>query len=167
MPRTVSDNATSGVLAQQTGEVFDVLLTIDHPSIEDGPIRLASEGLEDLPVAGVRGIISRDEEYLYLPFSFILPNSEENQTANSVLQMDNISREITENARKIGSPAAVSAEVVLASSPDTVEVGVYGFSLVNVEYDAFVISGTITVELLDDRPFPSMNITPSDFPGTF
>jgi len=167
MPRTLSDTATEGVLAPQTEQVFDVLLTLDHESIADGPIRLASEGLVTLPVAGVPGIVSRSEEYLYLPFSFVLPNSEENQTANSQLQIDNISRDITQAARRMTSPATVTAEVVLASSPDTVEASVDGFSLINVEYDAFTVTGAISVELLDQRPFPSMNITPSGFPGSF
>jgi len=154
-------------MANETGEVFDVLLTIDHPAIADGPIRLASEGLETLPVAGVQGIVSRGNEFIELPFQFLLPGSADNQTPNSVLQMDNISREITAAARTITSPAAVTAEVVLASDPDTVEVSIDGFSLVNVQYDAFTVQGTISVELLEQRPFPSMNITPSGFPGTF
>jgi hypothetical protein len=167
MPRTLSDTATAAVLAPQTGEVFDVLLTLDHPSMADGPIRVASEGLGTLPVAGVPGIVSRGNEFVALPFQFMLPGSEQNRTPNSVLEMDNISRDITAAARKMTSPAAVTAEVVLASDPDTVEVSIEGFSLVNVEYDQFIIRGTISVELLEHRPFPSVNITPSGFPGTF
>ena len=91
--RNLSNAAKSAVYNQETDEVFIVLLTIDHTSFT-APIRVASDPYEVLPIAGLRGVESRGEEYLYLPFTVELPHQDDSGVARARISVDNVSREI-------------------------------------------------------------------------
>jgi hypothetical protein len=72
MPRNVSDNLKQAVFSQETSEVFITLVTITHPDFAED-IRVCSDPFELLPIAGVKGVVSRGDEYIYLPFNISLP----------------------------------------------------------------------------------------------
>lgn len=166
MIRDVSNTFRSAVYAQQTSEVFIMLVTISHPDFEDD-IRLANDPFEVLPDAGVRGVVSRGEEYLYLPFNINLPAQNDTGLARASLSIDNIDRRMVAAVRQASSAIGVTIEIVLASDVDTPEVTVQDFRLERVTYDAMTISGEISVEYYDLEPFPARRFTPSDFPGLF
>lgn len=166
MTRQVSDAFRSAAYTQQTGEVFIILITISSPDFADD-IRIASDPKELLPIAGVRGVVSRGDEYIYLPFSINLPQQDASGVARASLSIDNINREIVQAVRQATSALSITIEVVLASDVDTVEISVQDFRLERVTYDAFTVSGDISVEYYDLEPFPSKRFTPSDFPGIF
>ena len=164
--RALSNNAKQAIYAQETSEVFILLVTINHSSFTT-PIRLASDSFELLPSAGVRGVVSRGDEYIYLPFTINLPIQDDTGIARASISVDNISREIVAAVRSASSSLSITIEIVLASDVDTPEVTVADFALERVTYDAFTVSGEITVEYFDLEPFPSRRFTPSDFPGIF
>jgi hypothetical protein len=58
-------------------------------------------------------------------------------------------------------------EVVLASSPDTVEAGPFTMTLVAAEYDALVVTGELAFEDVLNEPFPGHGYIPSEYPGLF
>lgn len=166
MPRNVSDNLKQAVFAQETSEVFITLVTITHPDFADD-IRIASDPFELLPVAGVKGVVSRGDEYIFLPFNISLPAQDDTGIARANISIDNISREIVAAVRTASSALTITIEIVLSSDVDSPEVTVQDFRLDRVTYDAFTISGDISVEYFDLEPFPSGRFNPSDFPGLF
>lgn len=167
MPRQLSNQAKAALYSQQTSEVLILLLTIDHETLAQ-PIRLSSDPTETLPDAGVLGTLSRDEEYIYLPFSVNLPNQDESGIARASISIDNIDRRIIQAVRDArGSQLDITIELILASQPDDPEISITGFRLERVQYDALTVTGEISIEYFDLEPFPSKRFTPADFPGLF
>lgn len=166
MPREMSNTAKQAVYAQQSEEVFIVLLTIEHENFTQ-PIRVASDPFEVLPDAGVRGVVSRGDEFLFVPFTINLPLQDDQGIARASLSVDNISREIVAAVRQASTALTVGIEIVLASDVDTPEMSIQDFRLESVSYDAFTVSGDLSVEYYDLEPFPARRFTPSDFPGMF
>lgn len=164
--RPLSNAAKAAMYAQTTDEVFIILVTINHESFTQ-PIRVANDPLELLPEAGVRGVLSRGMEFIFLPFSIELPSQDDTNSAKARISCDNISREIVAAVRTANSALSITIEIVLASDPDTLEVSIEDFRLDRVTYDAFTVSGDISVEYFDLEPFPGRRFTPSDFPGIF
>lgn len=166
MSRPLSNAAKQAIFAQQTSEVFIILVTIAHETF-DNHIRVCSDPFEVLPDAGVRGIVSRGDEYIFLPFSIELPVQDDSGVARASISVDNITREIVQYVREATSALSITIEVVLASDPDTPEITVADFKLERVTYDALTVSGEISVEYYELEPFPARRFTPSDFPGLF
>lgn len=166
MTRTVSDNFKKAVFAQETDIVFIVLLTISHPSFTED-VRLASDPNSLLPTAQVRGVVSRGQEYIYLPFSITLPVQDDSSISKANISIDNINRDIIAAVRGANSAVKVTIEIVLSTDLDTTEVSIDNFQLDTVTYDAFTVAGDISMEYYDLEPFPAGNFTPSLFPGMF
>ncbi len=166
MTRVLSSTAKQALFAQQTDEVFAVLLTIEHSSFSQ-PVRISSDPKEDLPEAGVKGIVSRGDEYIYPPFSLSLPSQDDTVLAKANISIDNVSREMISHVRGADSALSIKIEVILASDPDTVEISMSQFKLERVTYDALTVNADISVEYFDLEPFPARRFTPADFPGMF
>lgn len=166
MSRALSNAAKQAMYAQQTGEVFIILLTISHPSFEED-VRISSDPYELLPDAGVRGVLSRGLEFPYLPFSINLPQQDDTGTSRANISIDNIDRRMVFAVRSADSALAIKIEIVLGSDVNAVEISIDDFRLERVTYDAFTISGDISIEYFDLEPYPSKRFTPSDFPGIF
>ena len=157
MARSLSTAARRAILAQETDEVFLILLTIDHADLDE-PIRVCSDS---------RNLISRGEEYLAFPFSVSLPGEHDDQLSRVQLTIDNVDRRIVEAVRTITSAPTVALEVVLASDPDTVEAGPFDFTLRDVAYDALTVQGELSYEDLLNEAYPEGTFSPADFPGIF
>ncbi|WP_025324508.1 DUF1833 family protein [Deferrisoma camini] len=155
--RTLSAAATRAITAQETGEAFLLLLTIDHPDLTQ-PIRVARNG-ED--------VVSRGNTYTAYPFEIEIPEERGDRPPRVRLVLDNVDRQITEAIRPLTSSPTVTLEVVLASSPDTVEAGPYDFTIRNITYDAQVITAELAYEDVLNLRFPADRFTPNLFPGLF
>lgn len=166
MSRNLSTAAKQAIFAQESPEVFILLVTIDHPNFTQ-PVRISADPTELLPDAGVRGTISRGEEYLFCPFEINLPVQDDTGIARASISVDNIDRQIVSAVRQADSALSITIEIVLASSPDVPEVSVQDFRLERVTYDSMTVSGDISVEYFELEPFPARRFTPSDFPGIF
>ncbi len=166
MPRPLSNTAKQAIFAQSTSEVFVALVTIENESFTD-PIRVCDNPTQILPDLGVRGVVSRGLEYVYVPFSLNLPIQDDTGVSRATISIDNISREIVKAVREATTALTINIEIVLASDPDNVEMSVQDFRLESVKYDAFTVSGDLSVEYFELEPFPSKRFTPSDFPGIF
>lgn len=162
----LSNAAIMAATAQQTSEVFVVLLTIDHPNFTQ-PIRCSSDNAVLLPNAGVRGTISRGEEYPFIPFSVSLPNQDDSGIAKARVSVDNIDRRMVQAVRTADSAISITIEIVLASSPDKVEVSEPDFKMESITYDTYTISGDLSLQYYDLEPYSKLKFTPSNFPGMF
>jgi hypothetical protein len=157
MSRNVSNTFKSAAFGSQTDEVYIILLTLDHESLEI-PIRATSDGVIT---------ISNGNSFYPYPFKLILPDDTERPFSRGTLSIDNISQTIIEALRSVSSAIIVTMQVVLASDPDTVEVEFPEFELADISYDAQVISGTLSIESFTEEPFPGDSFIPSYFPGLF
>lgn len=159
MPRPLSTVAKAAIFAQQTGEVFLVLLDLEHPNFSS-TIRVCNNDL---------AIVSRGYTYVPFPFEISLPDETEDSPPRVSLKIDNVDRRVVTEIRSVvsGSPVTVRLFVVVASSPDTVEAGPFEFSLRDVQYDATKVEGTLLFEDVLNESFPSESFTPARFPGLF
>lgn len=157
MSRALSLAARRAVNAQETGEVFLMLLTIAHAELEQ-PIRVVNDG---------RNCTSRGHEFIAFPFEISLPGDLEDTLPTVTLTIDNVDRQIVTTLRGIASPPTVSLEVVLASSPDIVEAGPFDMTLKTATYDALTVSGSLAFEDVLNEPFPYDSYLPSNYPGLF
>lgn len=164
--RAISDNGRRAIYGQQTNDAFIVLLTISHDSWTDD-VRVSSDPTQILPIAGVRGTVSNGDEYLFAPFSVNLPAQDDSGVARANISVENVSRELMQRIRSSTSAVGITIQVVLASDPDTAEMTASDFRLETVNYDAFTVSGDISVEYFDLEPFPAQRIVPSKWPAVF
>jgi hypothetical protein len=156
MPRTLSATAVASLNAQETGEVWLVLLTISHPDLPT-PIRVVNNN-ED--------ITSRGNVYQAFPFEIVLPGEDPDSPPRAAIRIDNVDRSVIALIRSISSAPSVTIEVILASQPNTVEIAYSSLALRNVRYDPSTIEGELFFEPLFNEPITA-TMTPSRFPGLF
>lgn len=155
--RVVSVNAMKALLAQETGEVFLACITITHPSITT--LRLVNDTQPLVRSAGT---------YVPCPLQVLLPAQRDDQIPQVNLVIDNVDRTVLEQIRELAGVPQITLEIVLASSPDTVEAGPFDFSLLSASYDVLSITGTLGY--MDDvlnQQVPAMQYTPTNSPGLF
>ena len=157
MSRAVSDILRAAVNAQDTAEVYIILLTLDHPEL-DGPIRLTSDAVDT---------VSRGETFAAVPIDITLPDDTEDRPPTARLTVSAVDRTVVQAVRSINTSPSVTIEVVLASDPDRVEVRWPDLELRNVSYDAVVVSGEVTLQNFAQRAFPARRFDPATFPGLF
>lgn len=160
MSRPLSSLMQRIVRAQETDEVFVALITIEHPSIIGGALRLVQD-LQDL--------ISNGHTYTMFPFRLILPEDADEGVAEVMLSIDNVSQEVYATIKAIApqSPPTISIDLVLRSQPDVVEFSLPLLTLREVSADMLVIEGTLRGDEEDLNEFPRDSFTPQTTPGLF
>jgi hypothetical protein len=165
--RTVSLNARQAMNAEETGAVPVILLTITHSDLPD-PLRLSSDPTTRLTTDPLTyGTVSRGNQFLFLPFSAVLPDDKDEAPPQARIMIDNIDRELIPILRSTSTPAAVTIEMVLAGSPDVVEMAFAALDLVAADYDAAAITISLQMDAFITEPYPSDSLNPSNFPGLF
>jgi hypothetical protein len=157
MSRALSLAARQAVTAQETAELFLILLTIDT-----GPNELPTRLVND-----TADLISRGETYLAFPFDIELPADDSETLRRVRLRIDNIHRALVRILRGISAPPRVALEVVRHAEPDIVEAGPFALQFVSVQYDARVIEVELGAEDILNARFPAGDYSPADYPGLF
>lgn len=155
---SLSDNAKSEIVKEETAAVFLHLLTI------------SVEGFDDLHfVDNTQEVISNGITYTPCAFKVVLPAQTSDGTARACrLEVDNIDRVISDavisaNGKKI----IVSISVIIAQTPDVVERGPMRLILRNVTINKSTVSGELYDFYIYDRKIPEGCYNPQDFPGLF
>jgi hypothetical protein len=158
MARQLSLPALRALFAQETGEVFLMCLTLTHSSFP-APIRVV---FNNEPITRYAGVFEP------AAFEVTLPEDEQDKLPQIQLSIENVDRSISEAVRTIVGRVNVTMELVLASSPNVLEVGPFTFQLMSCTYDAMKLTGVLGLE--DDllnTSFPSLTYTPNNSPGLF
>lgn len=168
---SLSSNAIATLLAQESTTPIITLLTISGTGIST-PVRLCDQftgRFNDETTASevVYGVTSNGNRYYYLPFSLSLPTEEFSAAPRCTLTLQDVTRILVPTIRTISNPPNVQIDIILASSPDTVEITFGGFTMSNIRYNANTITADLMVEYLEIEPFPAHSFTPSYFPGLF
>lgn len=172
--RRVSLNARRAGQDASTAEVEVALFQIEHPLLSD-PVRLSTdptERLADEPLSyGTRsawlGADPATEPFLFVLASAELPGDQEDAPAAASIILANVSRDLASVLRSFTTRATVHLAVVLASSPDVVEVEYRDLRLVAVEGTAAEITLRISRAPIEDESVPMDRFTRDRFPGLF
>lgn len=167
--RTISLTMRRALAVQDSGEVAVVLLTISHPIMGGSSFRISSDPTQkfsDTPLT--YGTISRGLQYTFLPFSVSLPDDVGERAPAAQIQIENVTRTLVELIRIVSSPrATVRLELVLASSPDIVEVAFPQFDLGSVSYNADTVTLELAMDSMTSIPYPAGTFDPASFPALF
>lgn len=156
--REVSPTALRAMLAQETDEVFLPCLTITHPDLT-APIRLVYNTEILHRAAG---------DYMPFPFHINLPTQSDEEVGTVNLTVDNTDLEVNQQIRALVGQPTVTMEVVLASSPDTVEAGPFEMRLQSVTGDANTLQGTLGQENdIFAQLVPGQQYLPTNSAGLF
>jgi len=152
----VTGPAVEEVRSQFQDDPILALLTLDHETLAT-PVYVVNNR---------RNIVSRGNVYIAFPMTIEMPtDSDDVPTAR--ISISNVSRVICNALEGINTPPTLMIELVLASSPDTVERSWEDFELTDVSWDALRITGTIQHRRMWDELYPRYRTTPRDFPGLF
>ncbi len=155
MSRTLSTTAIQSAFSADTNEVWAALLTIDHANLVT-PIRITANGAN---------IDSNGETFISCPFRLELPSEEEGTISKATLTIENISRLLVPIIRTIDRPPSIQVDIVLASSPNTLEVSYTDFILTDVSYNSLTVTGTFSQENFLAEPYPGSLFAPSLYPS--
>lgn len=156
--RQISQAAMQAILAQQTAEVFVPCLKIDHADFAN-PIRLAMN---------TEKLARSDGDYMPYAFQINLPDQRDDTLPQVTLTVDNTDLEVNDAIRTIQGPPTITMDVVMASSPNTVEVGPFVYNLQSVQADANTIQGVLGFEEgVLSQQVPAQIYTPTNSPGLF
>ncbi|PTM92859.1 DUF1833 family protein [Mycoplana dimorpha] len=167
MSRSVSPAFLNAIHAQESDEVVICLLTVSHPELAQ-PIFLSSDPtmrLSDSPL--IYATRSRGENYLFLPFEFTLPDDKSDSPPRVQLTIDNTDRQLVMLLRSFATPASIKLEIVLVSSPDTVEMELPALQLANVTIGEQQVTADLVADALINEPYPAGQFTPGTFSGLF
>lgn len=113
------------------------------------------------------GVVSRGKTFYFLPIEIGLPSEEEAQAPKASIVLHDVTRYFTPGIRSISDPPRVKIELVLSSSPNTVEISFDYFYVTSITYNRDSINCELTMVNLDREPFPMHSFTPQHFPGLF
>jgi hypothetical protein len=157
MPRSLSATLQSAANAQETTEVFLALLKIDHDDLTT-PERLVNNTVD---------IVSNGDTYTAYPFEIMLPDADPERPPEITVAIDNVAQDLIAALRSVSSPLSFELSVVLASDPDTVEIGPLALEMTFADWDAGVIRGRVAYPELLGEPYPADTFNPADYPGVF
>lgn len=157
--RNLSEAARRAIFAQESGEVFAPLLTIDHAEL-DSPLRI---------VGDMANLTRGEQTYTAAPFSYELPSDQEGRIQSIKIKVENVSRLLVQTIRSISDAPDVTFEIVRVSDPSDVVAGPFNMRLEGVSYNALTIEGTIGRRRRLDVEFPRSDYAyvPANVPGMF
>lgn len=171
--RSVSLNARTSHDAQATSEIEVVLLHITHPDLLDAvklstdpTVRLSTDPLK----YGTRSTWLAEEYADDTPYNFVLlntqlPDDKEDTPAAASVTVEMLDNTYSELFRSTQKRATVHMAIVMASTPNLVEVQWRDLKLVSAEGDNAQITMQITRDPITSEPWPYGRMTRYRFPG--
>lgn len=156
MSRTLSLDALAGAQAEETGEVYLILLTFDSDDLAS-PLRFTNDSVPTT---------SRGDVYDAVPFSATLPSDEPGEIREMEISVDNIDRRMVNALRTASDEMTATMELIIASAPDDV-IASFVFDVSAASYNATQASVRLSYESILNEPFPAERFTPTSFPGLY
>lgn len=151
-----SDRATALAIAQHADEPFIALLTIAHPSLA-APYRFARNR---------KSVVSNGNTFTAAFFEIELPG-DGSDAPQANLTVSNVNRKIGRSLERLPADdkTVCQVDLVLPSTPNTIERSWAQFILQNAVWDAMTVRGTIGRMQYFDEPWPSIRVTTRTFRG--
>ena len=166
---SLSPAALKAMFARDSDDTLITLLTFTGGGI-GSPIRVADGYTARISTTAdeiVYGVPSRGNDFTFIPFQIILPDEQVASAPQCTITLYDVTRQLMPAIRALSGPPTGLIELVLASTPNTVEIAFSGFELGSVPYSAEQITLVLGVQSLAAEPFPAHGFTPSYFPGLF
>jgi hypothetical protein len=165
----LSPTIKAAMFSQETDEVIIALISVMHPDVPTTVLgRVSSDPTLQVSVDPLLyGTISRGQAYWFIPFQLTLPEIAEDTPPTAKLVIDNVEREFVALLRSVTRPPLLLIELVLASSPDYVEMSLGNLKILQFENTAKSIVMTLGYQSLTTEPFPAGSFVPAQFPGLF
>lgn len=172
---SMSPQAIRAVFSQEMDSELIFLLTMYDPITGLPVVRLADNFTQRLVAAPYietdtevyYGVVSRTDQFLFLPMDLSLPSEEEAQAPRCSLTLRDVTRYVTPIIRTISGPPKVKMELVLSKTPDTVEASFVGFYINSFTYNADTVTAELSMIDYEREPFPMHAFTAPYFPGLF
>lgn len=172
---TLSPEAIRAVFSTESDADLILLLSIYDPNDPNTvSVRLADNFTQRLEGTGyttddevIYGVVSRNQNFIYLPMEITLPTEEEAQAPRCSVIMHDVTQYIVPIVRSLTGPPKVKLELVLSSSPNVVEASFSGFYISNITYNKDSITADLSMIDYEREPFPMHSFTPAYFPGLF
>lgn len=149
-----SERLINAVNAEYTEESFFYLLTIT--------------GTESIYlVNNNEPLTSNGQEFTPYPFSIILQNDSDDKVPTLKLVIDNTDLALIELIRALEEAPTFKIELVLGSTPDTIEKTIDFLKMKTVSYDKSSIQADLVSDTILFRSFPKGKYNPIQFPGLF
>jgi len=134
------------------------LLEITNPSFS-GPMRICND---------VQDFVSQGEDYIGLPFGFILPDDHTGSAPSMALTLDNVGRGITDELERLqpGSITMARLIVVARDTPDVHE-HIYWLPVTGVSVSGATAQATCGVDELMRQVACKLVANPFTLPGIF
>jgi hypothetical protein len=150
------------------------LFIIEH-SLLDAPIRLSTDPTERVSIdplmygtrSGWMGSDPATEPYLFVLASTEVPSDKEDAPAAATLVLENVNNDIAVLLRSFGDLATIHMAVVLAASPDVIEVEYRNLKIISANGTAAQVSLSISRTPIEDEATPMDRFTKDRFPGLF
>lgn len=169
----MSPAAIRAVFSPDSDADLILLLTVYDPEDPSQVVLRLADGytqrLTSLETADdvVYGVSSRGQDFMFLPMEISLPSEDEAQAPKCSLILNDVSRYAIPIVRTITAPPKILMELVLSSSPNTVEASFAGFYINNFTYNAESVSAELAMIDYEREPFPQHSFSPVYFPGMF
>lgn len=168
---TMSAEGVRSLFSPEADSDLFILLTIYDPvypnvvvmRLSDGFTKRISETADEV----VYGITSGGNDFTFLPMQITLPQEEEAQAPRCSITINDVTRYITPIIRTISAPPKVLLQLVLAKTPDVVEVSFAGFYINSFTYNADSVVAALAMIDYEREPFPAHSFSPKYFPGLF
>jgi hypothetical protein len=155
---TETDAFRQAINAQETGELFHILVTVEHPDLI-APIRLN---------AGPTNVVSRGLPPFLASFvEATIIDQDPTRSPQAQLAFSNVNRETVIALQSTPTPCIVTMEIVKGSDLDTVERSLSNLELRNVEGDEMTIRGDLTPARCKPKKAVDYYFSPTTAPGLF
>ena len=112
-------------------------------------------------------VVSRGDTFMPYAFSLALPADTGEALPELLLTIDNVDRALVKAIRELLEPPEITFEMVLSSSPDTVETTIDFLRADFVSYDAMAIQMRLRPNNIMGRQWPHSKYTPGRYPDLF
>jgi hypothetical protein len=151
----MSEEFERALLGLDPDQTVVALLTLSHPGTT---IRVSSDN---------RDTVSGGEIFASFPFAITLPSDVDGPVSARLEFGDPGSREVTEAIRSLTDPVQATIQLVLAATPDVIEIEYGGLELAGVSMDGLTISGSLAHPPIEEVPYPPARATMRDYPGLY
>jgi hypothetical protein len=158
MTRLLSPGAVRNILALESGEAFLALISFWDPENSAQVYRA---------VCNTENIVSRGNVFTACFFEFTLPSDTDDAPTGLSITIDNVELQLIDLLRENTKPIPALLEVIMASTPDSVEISVGNLFLREVEWDAETVTGKLVSDDPLNQKFPIDIYDPQQFPGLY
>ena len=156
MPNALSPSLISQLYRQESDVPFLSLVTLSHASFST--IRLVNNS---------ENITSNGFVFTAFPMRIVLPRDDGESAREISIDFDNVGLDLITPIRTVTSFIDVKLEMVLASSPDSVQISFDELKIQSISYNKSRISAKLFMDNFLTTEMTSEKYLPTSFPGIF